>query len=268
MATILTFPVIKDEYFTTKQYKFYEEIQYIPWDDIKRDIISLNQALRDQIGANYLNFIRLYNQCEKKEDHNITTIIQGADNSPDGQNIIKNYPINQEMIKNICQKFHRYSDDTIDVMRRDVLAINQRDFNVEIYAVVLINNNQYYGHIYTWMSPTNNNVSIAMGIRGRVDNLFLREIGEALPNVSSYLLEGVRRFALINGATKIIIPYPLDVMGRILPTFGFRLALPPPPDSIIGNSLAPHHGSCRRCSILDNLQSSLIDKEIHYELIS
>ena len=40
---------------------------------------------------------------------------------------------------------------------------------------MLIYNNEYYGHIYTWTIESKYRYSFAIGIRDRVENIFLRQ---------------------------------------------------------------------------------------------
>jgi hypothetical protein len=120
-----------------------------------------------------------------------------------------------------CVKFNHIRSESLDVFTRDREAMLQNGFNVRTHAVVLIYRGEYYGHIYTWISPVNVDMCFAMGIRARVDNLFL-DANRRLMNISHILLEGVRRFALGMGCTSISVPRPFPVMENILEQLGFE----------------------------------------------
>jgi hypothetical protein len=94
-----------------------------------------------------------------------------------------------------------------EVMDRDYLAFNQEDFNVELYATVLLYQGEYYGHVYCWRSPVNETRVLVMGIRSRLDSYRL-----PLRGISSILLEGVRRYACCIGSSFLCIVRPIGVM--------------------------------------------------------
>src|SRR5690625_2651639 len=80
----------------------------------------------------------------------------------------------------------------------------------EYYVVVLLYKGEYYGHIYTWrLIGEHSDICMAVGIRGRVDLIFL---GDRLQDLSRYLFEGVRMFALSKGCHSIVVPLPYEHM--------------------------------------------------------
>lgn len=112
-----------------------------------------------------------------------------------------------------------------DIFDRDLEAFEKKDFTVDLYAIVLLVQGEYFGHVYSWISPTNPNLAFCIGIRSRVDWVFYKN---KYPNrvgtpISSLLFEGVRRFASIGGATSMIIYQPLEVIRNIAPRLGFTL---------------------------------------------
>jgi len=130
----------------------------------------------------------------------------------------------------IDQKIHRYDStfrrfhdtDNItyekiesyyDVFGRDHSLYNDL-LEVETYCIVAIENGNYLGHIYTWISPEDRNICLAMGIRSTIES--------GKKGISRFLLEGVRNFALLNGCNKILVPRPLPIMERILLQIGFQ----------------------------------------------
>jgi len=109
-----------------------------------------------------------------------------------------------------------------------------------------------------------------MGIRNRVDSLFIKYTNENLRNVSYYLLEGVRRFALSKGAANIIITYPRLIMQKILPTLGFvRTEEKEISDKLIGQSIAPPSilNYCSNCYKLSDIIKPIITNDMTFVLI-
>ncbi|QIN54424.1 hypothetical protein [Cedratvirus kamchatka] len=94
----------------------------------------------------------------------------------------------------------------MDVFSRDQDVFRPRvTYNVTVYATVLFVDDEYYGHIYSWVSPNNPDYCVCIGIRSRVDSFFIREEREESISVAALLLEGVRRFALNFSCTEIIV---------------------------------------------------------------
>lgn len=149
------------------------------------------------------------------------------------------------------------------------LLFNRQAFTVQHYAIVLVQNNQYLGHIYAWKSPLNSKLCFAMGIRGRVDALYT---ANAPKGISKYLMEGLRVFALIHGCDSIVVPYPVGRMQNILEHYGFELIehqnITP---EIIGNSLGQSYvgGYCKFCFVWTMLGEPLIaPEELSYTVIN
>lgn len=107
-------------------------------------------------------------------------------------------------------------------------------------------------------------VTVLLWVRNRVDSLFTRYFENNLKNVSHYLLEGVRRFALSKAADNFIITSPRPIMQRILPTLGFqRVSIP---TTLIGSSIAPTRSTiCSNCYKLTDMDRILAD-DILFEL--
>jgi len=110
----------------------------------------------------------------------------------------------------------------MDIFILDDQALLQPNFNVDLYVIILIYNNLYYGHIYTWVSPVDPSYCLFIGIRNRIDSIFIKQLPISLANVSSYLIEAVRLFALSKGCTQMVVVYPEPIMQQILPTLGFK----------------------------------------------
>ena len=118
-------------------------------------------------------------------------------------------------INEVCAKFNSQKIINITNAYNNVMTIDDGfiDDKYPINIIMLLHNGEYYGHIYTWLIRTNRtNVVFFIGIRSRVDNLFLLKCNLSIHYISSYLLEGVRRFALINNATWLMVFAPLGIM--------------------------------------------------------
>lgn len=121
-----------------------------------------------------------------------------------------------------CQKFWEISWGYDDVHSLDRSVSEELQQMQPISVVVVTHNGQYAGHIYVWIAPTDPTLCLMIGIRNRVDNVFIRGYPDYLPNVSLYLLDGCREFALRHGATRLAVVYPLHVMVSILTRLGFQ----------------------------------------------
>lgn len=211
-------------------------------DDPKR----LSEALNSQIKNNYTDFSQLDILCRNPAGFEqvlyTTNFVEGT------QELVKNYYKSPEQKAEQCKKFLQRFHGLVDVLERDQDVFNQRTWNVQTYAIVVLYKGEYFGHIYTWVSPVDPSLCFAMGIRGRVDSVFIED---NLQNLSHYLLEGVRRFALAKGCSSIVVTHPLDTMKSILTRLGFRGSLIP--RTTIGESLGGErkhfHGAvnCLNC---------------------
>ena len=78
-----------------------------------------------------------------------------------------------------------------------------------------------------------------------------------------YLIEGVRQFAIRNGCSSILIPYPMEIMKEILLKLGFKENVALLEKEIIGVSCAPQH-DCKpsKCYIKNT------EKAIHLDRIT
>lgn len=173
-----------------------------------------------------------------------------------------------------CIKFLQNSSSYREVHGLDVRAIYQNGFNVELNAIVVIYNNEYYGHIYAWVSPIDRNICFFQGIRNRVDNLFLGE--KKLSNVSNYLLEGVRNVALIKGCNQIIVANPRPIMREILSKLsfqpinipiryaGFSINLKKVPTEEIMETEMYQKFPCLFCSVYNNLGVGFANVDFRY----
>lgn len=92
----------------------------------------------------------------------------------------------------------------------------------DIYAVVLLRNKEYAGHIFAWVITTvcGEKCCQFIGIRARWDNMLLGS--DRLRGTASYLLEGVRQLALHCGAVRMFVYNPVGCMPEILVRKGFR----------------------------------------------
>lgn len=198
----------------------------VPVDWSQRDSQSLSLALIDQINNNTIELEMLLDKCrpyiEQYTSSHVNTEKYFKSLKEKFPNInTTNPPPYQYNLEN-CSKFIPLVEAYNEVRNLDVRAIYQTYFDVELYAVVVLYRNEYYGHIYTWLSPVDPSVCCFMGIRNRVDNIFLKDMNTQLANVSYYLVEGVRRFALFKNCNKLVVVNARRIMREvILPRLGF-----------------------------------------------
>jgi hypothetical protein len=95
------------------------------------------------------------------------------------------------------------------------------DSLTRIYAVVVVKDGKYTGHVYAWVSPNNPSLLLIIGIQSRVDNIFVKSYSEYLPNISKYLIDRCRILALDLGCTSLVTVWPLGSMVPILQQMGF-----------------------------------------------
>ena len=108
-----------------------------------------------------------------------------------------------------------------DLYKKDISAFIQKDFNVELYAIVLIYKNIYQGHIYLWKSPVDPDFCFVMGIRASLDSYLDKNPDVNLSNVSYYLLDAARQMSKLLGARKLTIVMTFQIMQKIASTIGF-----------------------------------------------
>lgn len=190
-------------------------------------------TLNNQVTNEYISLLQLQTVCSS-DDINLKDIIFTD---------LHEYQLTASR-DILAEKFMRRIEDYTEVYSRDQDAFEQFNFNVELNAIVLTYNGEYYGHIYCWISPIEK-IVLAMGIRNRVDNIFLKGTDKYLPDVSGYLLEGVRNFALSNGIDQMIIVTPLPIMRNILSDLGFKMEFIS--SKIIGQSISPDNCSGFYC---------------------
>jgi hypothetical protein len=195
----------------------------------KADLTSeyLSEVLQNQILVNWLNLSQIMHRVNTPADTSICTYFNydNIDYSAFGNRkwIGRTYT----KTNSVCQAYKKMYDGFLDALSRDTDATKHtryptyEEFNVEIYAIVLIDCGEYHGHIYSWLSP-DKKVCCAMGIRTGIDAPLLKSTNCGLKNASGYLLEGVRRFALHKKVSEVVIANPIPVMRGILTMLGFK----------------------------------------------
>lgn len=239
-----------------------DQFLIINWASINSQDLSVD--LNNQVRNNYIELKMLIGSCENKESEHPFSV-QNINNEID----LKYYPIDSKQEREACKSLLSRKRDYIEVLSRDQDALNYDHVNVQLYAIVLIYNNIYYGHIYAWLSKINNDYCFAMGIRNRVDSAFIKYTENNLSNVSHYLLEGVRRFALSKGATNVVITYPKPIMQKILPTLGFERTEKEILDKWIGDSINPPSMLyyCTNCYKLKDTTKPIATNDMTFVLV-
>lgn len=246
MISIVAFPIkrlVDSQIFTapgTQVYPFQINRPPVNWN------FPDTETLYNQVKNEYISAIQLETICRTTNPAFNDIVAIGRLDQDQGI-VLDEYKITQSKSE-LCKKYIDRAYDYSEVFSRDQDAFEQENFNVKLYAIVLLRDNQYYGHIYTWLSPISSTV-LAMGIRNRVDSIFIKGTEDDLPGVSRYLLEGVRQFALSKGSAIMSIVHPRPIMQQILPHFGFIKT--PISAEIIGQSIAPDEffDKCYNCYI-------------------
>ncbi|SPN79495.1 Hypothetical protein ZAZAV_341 [Cedratvirus Zaza IHUMI] len=181
---------------------------------------TLNEKLWGKIIEERINLYHLATQCKSKKDlYKLLRWPNKEDFTYEDYRYLDREPLCSTFMEKIVAGYQ-------DIFERDLEAFEQDNFNVDLYAVVLLNRGEYFGHVYCWISPTNPELAFCIGIRSRVDWIFYKSkyAQSALSKVpiSSLLFEGVRRFASIKGAGSMIIYQPLEVIRNIAPRVGFQ----------------------------------------------
>jgi hypothetical protein len=222
----------------------YEKIDWSNYKNSKH----LSSILVKQINRNFINYDKIKKSCENKRDIEIIN------------NDISFFPY--DSCEELCNKFLTMAPGYEDTFIRDYEAIRQENFNVDIYAIVLLKNNTYYGHIYSWLSPIEKSFCIGMGIRSKIDNLFINKLN----NISSYLLEGLRLFALHYNCDSIIINEPLLSMRNILLKLNFKTITLS--EEVIGKSLNSDEGKNIKHGFILNCKNKLTDEDINFVIVN
>ena len=158
-----------------------------------------------------------------------------------------------------------------DVLNRDHHAFkqsgqNEEPFTVDTYVVVLLVYGEYYGHIYTWLSPADPELCLAVGIRTRVDNSRLKGTRKEVRNISALLLEGVRRFAVFKSCTQMCVVNPINIMHTIIDKLPFDKEYHHIKDVELGMSpLGFYGGLCsRKCT---NVDAAIDKRKVYFRFI-
>lgn len=194
--------------------------RYINWSvSAQTSAASLTKVLEAQSIVNHANLYTLYTSCLKGHPY----IIENTVDQQPSEDMRKYAHFFGHVPTALCEKYRLATGSMLEVLERDQMALTQYDFNVRINAVVLLDNkDHYYGHIYAWLSPAKPNVCLAMGIRTRIDMLFLRHMGSTMRNLSHNLIDGVAAFAQKHGCDTVVITNPLPIMIPILTKLGFE----------------------------------------------
>jgi hypothetical protein len=229
-----------------------------PVDWLSNNPYDLSLSLNNQVRNNYMELEALRVSSDEASDIPMFTV-----KTIDSQVAVVDYPMTCEQKSKACKLFIERSNDYDEVISRDQDALNYDDVDVELHAVVLIFINTYHGHIYAWLGK--NNYCYAMGIRNKVDSIFTRSFENNLKNVSHFLLEGVRLFALSKGASEFVVTYPKPIMVKILPTLGFENMQIQ--TFLIGNSISPRVSETSfNCYKLKDINQAIITTRSSFTL--
>lgn len=168
------------------------------------DVVELNEMFKKTIQSNYDLFVYYKHYCKNLNAQ------------------FYHYMINNRKYKEktMCKKYNEAVSAYEDTFNRDFNAFYQEKTKGDADINVCILFDDYYnylGHIYCWVVG---DLCMGFGIRAKIDNFF----NKTHSNVSLYLLEGLRKFAIANNCNNIFIPDPLPNMEQILKKHGFVLS--------------------------------------------
>ena len=198
------------------QYTPDTEIYSINWD--KNTSEELSNTLIYQIKNTLHDLIVLNQYCGNPDTYNCDVAII-EDIPQELQVTTSNMYINlsyEEKIK-LCKSYNEKAYSYYEILLDDNLIYKFPEL-VETYAIIIISNDIYYGHVYTWISPINPDYCFIQGIRNIPESSFDKN---SVKNISKYLLDGARQFALNKGCKKIVVTHPMKVMKGILIHLGF-----------------------------------------------
>lgn len=245
--------------------------EIIPVDWSSTDEKVLTQQLAYQCTNEYRTLRYDENMCVRS--NNLTFFTQETFKDNQGQR----YPLTFEQHKSACRDITKTSLDYSEVFDRDTYAFAQKDFNTQPFAVVLLKDNVYLGHIYTWISPVDSSISLAMGIRASIQEIPRKQLGLKTPNIATMLLEGVRRFSVRYHVKQLVVVWPMASMELILNNLQFNQSIIP--TTTIGKSISPvteelliemllDPFNCTRCQALSDINRKLTDVPIDFQVIS
>jgi len=110
-----------------------KNIKPVSWS--KCDLTELQQSFINQVNNNFLTLKLLKHSC--------------LDDSSKVYTILNNQLTQVASTEEICDKFLNIISDYQNLFKLDDQALLQPNFNVDLYVIILIYNNLYYGHIYT-----------------------------------------------------------------------------------------------------------------------
>lgn len=250
--------------------------EYIPvpnWDEDnseKLTISLLNFFRRNR--ETWINFDTGCQQIFHEENGIIYLTYDDEPNDPDEYLISEEIPIpHGHTLTSICRSYLTKSDAYRELLARDADVLFKT--SIPHYCVVAfwkpphLDEYIYTGHVYTWISPVDVNYCFVMGIRNRMDSTFSPEL--QLRDVSSYLFEGCRRFALLKGCQHLYVTHPIDTMIPILIKKGFRQDIIEKilyGSSSLGgiNEPPPYSTTCHSCYKLMMIDNPLAPIDIVY----
>lgn len=185
---------------------------YMPdWSEILKNpsFRKISELFKYQIISEYVNFQILKGSCEFPKQ--VFQMLQ------------KSVPL--EEVKKICNKLDLSNINSPHYSSRmDVFRIDQEAmrFQQKMFThVILSEDYEYMGHIYSWDCPSDSEAVCVIGIRGTILLPFYKIVNDKIGSVSKKIFSTVEDFCLQRGKTKILIIEPLNIMVKISSKLGF-----------------------------------------------
>lgn len=171
---------------------------------------DLTTRLKNQIYNNAITLFNIAISCDYDPPNVISYNKYEDDSSDESFNYVELADKDEK-----CAKFKHIKRDYIETLSRDHDAIREHHGS-PLYAVVCLYNGEYSGHVYAWKSVNDSDKCLMMGIRNRVDTVFIKDTDQYLPSISKYLIMGVTKLAEKLQCATIHAAHPLPTMMLML----------------------------------------------------
>lgn len=196
------------------------------WATVERTPLELSDALSEE-SLFQTGVLNLYRSKCQNIDREFPIFMSSRDE--DGELETLDEDLDNDLFKKVCDHVKKSDRAYGEVFSRDMDILHvspKQDVTVKTYAIVLISNKEYHGHVYVW---SNGSDMYVMGIRNRVDEFLRVQLyGNDYPyfavrGVSYKLFHGAAVMAKRLKLKRIIVTYPQGAMKSILPDkMGFK----------------------------------------------
>ncbi len=91
-----------------------------------------------------------------------------------------------------------------------------------IKCIMVIRNNIYYGHVWYYTDSNYPNICGIYGLKTSIVNVLARNYSPFRRGISNILFKAIAKQMTIDNIQNIVVPWPLEVMSKILKKYGFQ----------------------------------------------